>query len=295
MLGALHVYNKRKVYIFVVQVRKSPITAIHRKTSLPPLSCMESLPDLSTSASSVSLAAAAACDMEWSEKDKGRSIVLSPDRRTVTFHPRRSIGCSAVRGTKQLHQNLEHFFEVELREPFFGHARMIGMGTCHTPLQSQQMDYYPLLGRDACSWALNYKGQIYHQGDCRDYLDIDTDKLSVLHLGLHYDAYYGTITFCIDGVPQGVAYSDVNTALELYPMIGATSFNCIMKLTRSHSCVLSLKALCRGVIRELVSSEDLASLPLPPHMQAFLAFKDHHLKTSPTASSLDSILRESQI
>lgn len=228
----------------------------------------------------------AKCEWHWSDTEHGRGVLLHEDKLKVTFHPNGSVGCTALRGTKPLFQNQEHYFEVQFRRPFHGQARAVGIGTRHTLLQSHHLDFYPLLGKDHCSWGLNYNGLISHHGTTRQYVNIDPDKYDLICIGVHYDGYYGTLSFDINGKRCGVAYSNITPNLELFPMICASARNTVAELTECYSSVMSLKALCRGVIRmQLTNEKDAGKLPLPPHVKAYIAYQEYEPKSVPKHSS----------
>ena len=252
------------------------------------------------------------CDAVWSEKYKSRDIFLHSDKRTVTFFPfldgskltpidyvflyqRRSTCSYPVLADKWLHPNMEHYFEVEMRSasphpvpsPFFGHA--IGLGRWHVtkpiphPYPCEDIDW---LLRGDSNWRLNCDGHICHWGVYRKYVQhINTSDLSVLHLGVCYDAYYGTIAFSINGALQGVAFTRVPTGLDLHPMVCACRPDSVVTLTQSYSRFMSLQALCRGVIRQHVMEEDMERLPLPLYLQTYVAFKHHHATFSKRSAS----------
>jgi hypothetical protein len=217
------------------------------------------------------------CEWQWSNSSHIRGVLLHQNRTKVTFHPNGSWGCAAIRGVKPLLPNMEHFFEVVMEGPFYGQARMVGIGTKHVILQSHNYDFYPLLGKDDNSWALNYNGEKYHAGQKEKYVSIPLEKLKQLHVGVYYDGLHGTLCFEINGERYGVAYNNIYPDLELYPMLCASSAGTIMTLTQSHSTVVSLKAVCRGAIRMAVKEEDIRHLPLPNHLKNYLAFRSNTL------------------
>ena len=225
------------------------------------------------------------CEWTWNEKDSGKGVVVHKDKRHVTFHPNKSVHCAAVRGTKALAPNMEHFFEVEMRGPFCGQARQVGIGTERTTLQSNSYDYYPLLGKDLFSWGMNYNGNKSHGGDMVRHLHIDFDKHSAIRIGVHFDAYYGHLSFEFNGKSPGVAFDKVITQVPYYPMLCASAQGTEMKLTQCFSSAMSLKALCRGVIRNQIANDrDYDKLVLPTHLKAYLqyktpkSYKSHHSK-----------------
>lgn len=214
------------------------------------------------------------CEWMWNEKDSGKGVVVHKDKRYVTFHPSKSVHCAAVRGVKPLAPNMEHYFEVEMKGPFCGQARQVGIGTKSTTLQSNIYDYYPLLGKDMFSWGVNYTGQKCHAGDMARHIPFDFDKHSTIRIGVHFDSYYGHLSFEFNGKSPGLAFDRVITNVDYYPMLCASAQGTEMKLTQCFSSVMSLKALCRGVIRNQISSDrDYDKLTLPNHLKSYLQYK----------------------
>lgn len=226
------------------------------------------------------------CEWTWSDKDLGKGIVLHENKLAVTFHPNRSNGCAAIRGTKVLAPNMEHYFEVELKGPFHGQTRQVGIGTKHTVLQSNNFDFYPLIGRDLCSWGVNYNGYKYHAGNKERHVPVDTEKNDVIRIGVHYDSYYGALSFEVNGKCSGLAFSNVVANIEPYPMLCASAAGTKMKLVQSCSSVMSLRALCRGVIRmQIKNDEDYEKLTLPSHLKSYLTYSNYKSKSSSSHSS----------
>ena len=213
-------------------------------------------------------------DWCWSDTNHGREVQVHGDKHTLTFHPNGSTFSSAIRGTKILNKNMEHYFEVEMQAPFFGQARQVGVGTEHTALESNLHDFAPLLGKDQNSWGINYNGKKYHSGVEEKYVSIDADKYDTIKVGVHYDSYYGTLSFKLNGKTSGVAFDRIVTNLDLYPMLCSSSAKSVVKLTHCSSTVMSLKGLCRGVIRMNISDDaDYEQLGLPSHVKAYLMYK----------------------
>lgn len=171
--------------------------------------------------------------------------------------------------------------------PFYGQARMVGIGTVNVNLQSHNYDFYPLLGKDDNSWALNYNGEKYHAGQKEKYVSFSLEKLKKLHIGVYYDGLHGTLCFEINGERHGVAYNNVYPAFELYPMLCASSAGTIMTLVQSHSNIVSLKAVCRGAIRMSVKDEDIHLLPLPTHLKNYITYRSNN--TTKTGRGSDKL------
>lgn len=214
------------------------------------------------------------CEWSWNDKDKGKFVKLDESKLTATFHEGNSACCSAVRGSKPLVANMQHYFEVVMKSPFHGQARQVGIGTKHTPLESSSCDFYPLLGKDLASWGLNYTGRTYFGGEWTQYIKIDPDKHKQLQIGVHYDAYYGTISFDVNGVGFGVAFTNIVPTLELYPMVCVSAADTVVELVQCSSTLMPLKALCRGTIRmEVKDEKNFDDLPLPDSLKAYIAFR----------------------
>ena len=222
----------------------------------------------------------------WYLDDPRKPIDLSEDRLSVTFHPRKSSGCVGLRGDKALHGNMEHWFHVRMHGPFHGQARVVGIGLKTTNLQSNSKDFYPLIGKGSGSWGLNYNGKTHHDCYLFDYTNIDHAKRSIesMIVGVYFNSYFGSLVFSIEDESLGIAFDNIpSVVLELYPMICSSSRNSVMKLLQCESSVCSLKSLCRGTIRMyLKRKQDVHSLPIPPHLMAYLNFqyyehpKDYH-------------------
>ena len=215
------------------------------------------------------------CEWQWNDKDCGRDLVIHKQKLGVTFHPVKSSGCVVVRGEKVLRPNMEHYFEVELQGPFHGKARQVGVGTKHTALQSNTCDFYPLIGKDLSSWGVNYDGSKSNAGTTKHHVSITPEKYDVIKVGVHYDSYYGTVAFEVNGKSSGLAYDRVHTNIDMYPMLCASAANTQMRLVYATSSVMSLKAIARGVIRSGISREkDIEKLTLPPHLKSYLLYRN---------------------
>lgn len=217
------------------------------------------------------------CEWRWNDKDCGKDLIIHRHKLGVTLHPNKSSGCVVVRGDKILKPNMEHYFEVELKGPFHGKARQVGIGTKHTALQSNSCDFYPLIGKDISSWGVNYDGLKSNAGKLKPYISINPDKYDIVRVGVHYDAYYGTVAFELNGKSSGLAYEDVHTNIDMYPMLCASAAGTQMRLVYSSSTVMSLKAISRGVIRLCMANEkDIEKLILPPHLKSYLAYQTNN-------------------
>ncbi len=215
---------------------------------------------------------------KWLSDDLQKPVDLSENGLSVTFHSRKSSGCTGVRGDKALHKNMEHWFHVRLYGPFHGLARMVGIGLKTTSLQSNSKDFYPLIGKDSGSWGLNYNGKTHHDCDFHDYTNIDhTRSFDSMIIGVYYNSYYGSLVFSVEDESLGLAFDSIpSAALELYPMICSSSRDSRMELLQCTSSVCSLKSLCRGTVRLYMNKiSNIKRLPLPPHLIAYVNFQEY--------------------
>lgn len=210
----------------------------------------------------------------WSDTHHGREVTVHSDKHKLTFHPNGSNHSSAIRGTKILRKNMENYFEVELSSPFYGHVRQVGIGTEHTPLENNTYDFSPLIGKDTSSWGVNYDGRKFHRSTSDKYISIDPEKYDTIRIGVLYDSYYGTLSYKFNGKWSGVAFDRVVTNLNLYPMVCSSSRDSVFKLTHCCSAVMSLKGLCRGVVRQNIQNDkDYEKLSIPSHIKSYLIHK----------------------
>ncbi len=221
------------------------------------------------------------CEWRWNDKDCGKDLVIHRSKLGVTFHPGMSRGCAAVRGDKPFRSNMEHYFEVELKGPFHGKARQVGIGTKNTALQSNNCDFYPLIGKDVSSWAVNYDGTKTNSGKSKKHVSVAPDKYSIMKLSVLYDSYYGTLAFEVNGRSSGLAYEKIHTNIDMYPMICGSAAGTQMRLVYSSSSVTSLKAIARGAIRMSISKEkDIEELELPTILKSYLLYQSTKTKGS---------------
>ena len=222
----------------------------------------------------------------WSTTDKAPPIELNGARTKALFHPELSLGCAGVRGTTTFGNKMEHYFEVEMVAPFHGQARMVGIGTGFARLESAYCDYSPLLGRDEYSYGINYTGKIYHHGDARQYVDdINIDKVSKVTISVYFDTLSHCLSFSINGRCNGVAYTNIDTNTEYYPIICSSSQKSVIKLTGCRSSIPSLLSMCRYVIRKHIKDNSYSAinqLPLPPQLVDYLKFQTPYVPSAHT-------------
>ncbi|KAM4018742.1 SPRY domain-containing SOCS box protein 3-like isoform 2-T2 [Anomaloglossus baeobatrachus] len=201
----------------------------------------------------------------WDANDLCPAVELSPDRSEVYFHTdpvSESVGTAAVRGEAGFLQG-EHFWEVEFLEPPSGLSVMVGVGTSRAALSAGSFQYLNLLGRDADSWGLCYKGRIWHSGSSSTYTEPLYEEGTLI--GVHLDMGDGTLTFYKDRQSLGVAFTGLHKVqLPLFPMASSTSPGTELAL-RLRCCALpSLEERCLSTLARNLTRKDSADLlPLP--------------------------------
>nr|XP_051686263.1 SPRY domain-containing SOCS box protein 3 isoform X3 [Oryctolagus cuniculus] len=130
-------------------------------------------------------------DWVWDDLNKSSATLLSCDNRKVSFHTEYSCGTAAIRGTKELGEG-QHFWEIKMTSPVYGTDMMVGIGTSDVDLDKYHHTFCSLLGRDEDSWGLSYTGLLHHKGDKTSFSS-RFGQGSII--GVHLDAWHGTLTF----------------------------------------------------------------------------------------------------
>ncbi|XP_032664497.1 SPRY domain-containing SOCS box protein 3-like isoform X2 [Odontomachus brunneus] len=183
----------------------------------------------------------------WDEKLSSSSIKLSDYNLNVKFHPVYSTGTAVVKGSRPLEKGRHHFWEILMITQIYGTDVMVGVGTANAEINNAGEIFCALLGRDQESWGFSYKGYLQHDGKTRNYgATFDQGNL----VGVHFDAWSGTLQFFLDRKPLGIAFTRLNNVM-LYPLISSTMAQCVMKLTYSCSMPVSLQTACLGVLLPL--------------------------------------------
>ncbi|CAL1675803.1 unnamed protein product [Lasius platythorax] len=187
--------------------------------------------------------------LEWTwEKEDSLNMTLSirleDNNSVVIFHPVYSTGTAVVKGNKLLEKGQHHFWEILMLSKIHGTDVMIGVGTANAKLDIGSFRFCSLLGYDQESWGFSYRGLIQHNKVMQKYgTTFDKGQL----VGVHLDAWSGTLQFFLDRKPLGVAYSRLNN-VALYPLISCTVAHCSMKLTYSCSMPVSLQTACLAIL-----------------------------------------------
>ena len=110
----------------------------------------------------------------------------------------------AVRGNKPF-QNGLHYFEILFKEPLYGTAICIGLGTEDCQLNYENFEYCNLVGKDSSSYGLCHKGTICHNNITKSYCDPFFDKDTVV--GVLIDMAKKKIHYFINNNYMGVAFT----------------------------------------------------------------------------------------
>ncbi|XP_013170284.1 PREDICTED: SPRY domain-containing SOCS box protein 3-like isoform X2 [Papilio xuthus] len=211
-------------------------------------------------------------EWKWHQPDSRSQVVMSDDRKQVTFHPFYSSGTAAVRGETPMVHNNHYYWEVKMLSEPYGTDIMVGVGSGQVP--ESQFTFTSLLGQDSESYGLSYLGPVRHDaaevrgsvGFCRGSI-----------IGVRVDMWVGTLEFFINRQPQGVCIYNLRRHEALYPMICSTAAQSTMRLIYSASWRASLLV---DAAKVLASSAAASHLRLPPGL--WNTFKSHFWLTLPT-------------
>ncbi|XP_075044294.1 SPRY domain-containing SOCS box protein 3-like [Mixophyes fleayi] len=201
----------------------------------------------------------------WQENGQAPMAELSQSQREVYFHTDPvlgSCGTAAVRGDTGFLQG-EHYWEVEFLEPPSGLSVMVGVGTSRAALHAGSFQFVNLLGVDAESWGLSYKGTIWHGGSSRRYTEPFYREGTVI--GVHLNMEEGTLTFYRDRQSLGLAFTGLHKVqLPLYPMVSSTSPGTELALGIRCCSLPTLEERCLSTLARNLTQKDSADmLPLP--------------------------------
>ncbi|VDK45414.1 unnamed protein product [Anisakis simplex] len=152
-----------------------------------------------------------------------KEVLVNGDK--VMFHHEFSYGTSAVRGTKRLTSSTVAYWEIHVTNSYlFGTSIMFGVGNAHAQC-SWTHRFDNMLGCDKNSYGLSYFGDIFHNGININFCEPFTTASVVALLFNGPDA---TLSYFVDGIPLGVAFSNIDLSTTLYPMISRAGEFCSM-------------------------------------------------------------------
>lgn len=201
----------------------------------------------------------------WEANEQCPSVELSQGRQEVYFHTDpvlESCGTAGVRGDTGFLQG-EHYWEIEFLEPPSGLSVMVGVGTSRAPLCAGSFQYLNLLGRDADSWGLSYRGKVWHAGSSKPYSEPFYEEGTLI--GVHLNMEEGTLTFYKDRQSLGPAFTGLHKVqLPLFPMVSSTSPGTELALGLRCCSLPTLEERCLSTLARNLTQKDSADLlPLP--------------------------------
>lgn len=157
----------------------------------------------------------------WNSESKSEGIKLSDNQRSLLFpcsflrHT-----SSGVRGTKILNGAC-HYWEIDVsswkwkpRASSIERVTMLGIGTNKARLDVR--NFTKLMGQDENSWGLTTDGFLWHADVCKPYFPFHWTNSTkpIRHfftfyrsIGIYFDGIAGTLTYYLDGVCLGVAFT----------------------------------------------------------------------------------------
>ncbi|CAG4959291.1 unnamed protein product [Parnassius apollo] len=185
-------------------------------------------------------------------------VVMSEDRKQVTFHPFYSSGTAAVRGDTPMLPNNHYYWEVKMLSETYGTDIMVGIGTSKVNMPESQYKFTSLLGQDAESYGLSYMGPVKHNamemrgspGFCRGTI-----------IGVRLDMWQGTLEFYLNREPQGICIYNLRRHNVLFPMICSTAAQSTMRLIYAASWRASLLVDAAKILASTVSKDTKIRLP----------------------------------
>lgn len=196
----------------------------------------------------------------WTQHDNSGSswIVVSEDKKQVTFHPLYSSGTAAAKGDTPLLHNYHYYWEVKILTETYGTDIMVGLGSDKVNIVASQFVFTSLLGKDEESYGLSYTGAIRHNaviakdsaGFCRGSI-----------VGVRVDLWRGTLEFYVNRKPQGLAFYNLRRHEALYPMICSTAAQSSMRLIYAASWRASLLVDAAKILASTLNSDRRSEIP----------------------------------
>lgn len=191
------------------------------------------------------------CSTEWTWKEEDPKFYPSDitiNGNTAIFHPMHySQNTIAIRGSRPIN-DCTQYWELQVKPPIYGTSNMFGIGSSDVTTKTEIFDYVDLIGIDKEGWGLNHKGQLWHNGERRPYMDV-LEPDDELNIGMLFKKEDGTLTYYINGENMGIAFRDLNLVnKKLYPMVSSTAAGITVKITISKRSHTSLMDRAREII-----------------------------------------------
>ncbi|XP_034832081.1 SPRY domain-containing SOCS box protein 3-like [Maniola hyperantus] len=199
-------------------------------------------------------------EWKWEQPQVSGSswVVVSEDKKQVTFHPFYSSGTAAVRGDSPLLHEHHYYWEVKILTETYGTDIMVGIGTSKVNTSDSEFRFTSLLGQDGESYGLSYTGKVRHNaqssqesaGFCRGSI-----------VGVRVDLWRGTLEFYLNRKPQGVSFYNLRRHPILYPIVCSTAAQSSMRLIYSASWRASLLVDAAKTLAASLRSDRRTRLP----------------------------------
>lgn len=189
------------------------------------------------------------------------SALLSDDQKSICIHPycNSCFETIAIRTNEPLKRDKITYWEVIFNKNISqGTSVMIGIGTRNARVHST--GYLNLVGMDEFGWGLSNKGHIWHSNTSRKFCDAfdkeHNENEPFMRIGCLYDGCTGTLAYYRNGVFLGIAFQNIRTNEQLYPMISSTVSKTIMRIDFVCESFPTLKELSRNsVIKHAANQE----------------------------------------
>ncbi|CAH0715262.1 unnamed protein product, partial [Brenthis ino] len=200
------------------------------------------------------------CEWGWAQPDSAGSswVVVSENKKQVTFHPFYSSGTAAAKGDTPLLHNYHYYWEVKILTETYGTDIMVGLGTDKVNVVDSQFIFTSLLGKDAESYGLSYTGAVRHNAIiARDTAGFCRGSI----VGVRVDMWRGTLEFYINRKPQGIAFYNLRRHEALYPMVCSTAAQSSMRLIYAASWRASLLVDAAKILASSLNSDKKSIIP----------------------------------
>ncbi|CAH2048881.1 unnamed protein product, partial [Iphiclides podalirius] len=199
---------------------------------------------------------------EWKwerpETNSTTQVLMTDDRKQVTFHPYYSSGTAAVRGDAPMEHNYQYYWEVKMLSETYGTDIMVGMGTDRMNVPDSEYKFTSLLGQDEESYGLSYQGPVRHNAmELRDSPGFCRGTI----VGVRVDMWLGTLEFYLNRQRQGICIYNLRRHDSLFPMISSTAAQSSMRLIYAASWRASLLVDAAKVLASSVRKESKVRLP----------------------------------
>ncbi|CAK1551348.1 unnamed protein product [Leptosia nina] len=195
-------------------------------------------------------------EWKWEQMNTSPSswVLLSDDKRQVTFHPFYSSGTAVAKGDTPFLHNNHYYWEIKILTETYGTDVMIGVGTNKVNMTDSHFEFMSLLGRDEESYGLSYTGAVRHNAmSSKDSPGFCKGSI----VGVRLDMWRGTLEFYLNRKAQGVSFYNLRRHPILYPMASSTAAQSSMRLIYAASWRASLLVDAAKILAATVRRKNL--------------------------------------